>query len=129
MGNEEEQRAELSQRFKALLEKWFVELTPAYPARIYHYTSAAGLQGMVENQRLWASAAYYMNDLSEIDYGLQLVSERVKRFKERGITSGIQRFLELLASYLEGSEITRISTIYLLCFCESDNVLSQWRTY
>jgi hypothetical protein len=55
------------------------------PEVIYHYTTAEGLVGILENAELWVSRAVCLNDLKEIVYGEQLVrailSERAERFK------------------------------------------------
>ncbi|HMC13498.1 MAG TPA: hypothetical protein VKG67_04050, partial [Gallionellaceae bacterium] len=35
-------------------------------AHLYHYTTAAGLQGIVESQQLWATNIAYLNDAEEL---------------------------------------------------------------
>src|SRR5437879_3751511 len=44
---------------------------------IYHYTTVIGLQGILETNRLWASAAYYLNDSSEVEYGSRLLHQEL----------------------------------------------------
>src|SRR5216683_1419399 len=43
------------------------------PETIFHYTTAAGLLGIVRSNRLWASDLLYMNDSTEVEYGRQLI--------------------------------------------------------
>ena len=38
---------------------------------LYHYTTADGLKGIVQNDELWATSAYYLDDSTEIMYGYQ----------------------------------------------------------
>jgi hypothetical protein len=40
---------------------------------LYHYTSADGLKGIIENDELWATSAYYLNDSAEILYGYRVL--------------------------------------------------------
>jgi len=43
--------------------------------RVFHYTSAAGLLGIVQSQALWASEASSLNDLAEVRRGWDLIKE------------------------------------------------------
>src|SRR5258708_7067446 len=36
---------------------------------VFHYTTTEGLRGIVENNELWATSAYFLNDTTEITYG------------------------------------------------------------
>ena len=101
---------------------------------LYHYTTADGLKGIVENHELWATSAYYLNDLTEIMYGYQLIDEAVEAWRKKvnppelsmagGLVYALQR--QFGHDYLKRNIIT---PIYLTCFCEEDNLLSQWRAY
>jgi len=42
---------------------------------LYHYTSAEGLKGIIENNELWATSAYYLNDSAEMFYGYGVLRE------------------------------------------------------
>jgi hypothetical protein len=46
-----------------------------YTPFLYHYTSAKGLHGIIKDHCLHASAAYCMNDASEIEYGRGVLEE------------------------------------------------------
>jgi len=37
------------------------------PSGLFHYTDAAGLQGIVKSGRLWATHIYYLNDTQEFN--------------------------------------------------------------
>jgi hypothetical protein len=101
---------------------------------LYHYTTADGLKGIVENDELWATSAYYLNDSTEIMYGYQLIDEALEAWRKRvnppelsmagGLVYALQR--QFGHDYLKRNIIT---PIYLTCFCEEDNLLSQWRAY
>jgi hypothetical protein len=101
---------------------------------LYHYTTADGLKGIVENDELWATSAYYLNDSTEIMYGYQLIDEALEAWRKKvnppensmagGLVYTLQR--QFGHDYLKRNIIT---PIYLTCFCEEDNLLSQWRAY
>ena len=101
---------------------------------LYHYTTTDGLKGIIENDELWATSAYYLNDSTEIMYGYRLIDEALRKWRERanpaedsisgGLVYSLQR--QFGHDYLERNIIT---PIYLTCFCEEDNLLSQWRVY
>jgi hypothetical protein len=101
---------------------------------LYHYTSAEGLKGIVENDELWATSAYYLNDSAEILYGYQVLDLALGSWLKRtnspanSISCG---FAESLRQYFGHQALERnvITPIYLTCFCEVDNLLSQWRAY
>jgi hypothetical protein len=50
---------------------------------LYHYTTADGLKGIVENDELWATSAYYLNDSTEIMYGYQLIDEALEVWRKK----------------------------------------------
>ena len=101
---------------------------------LYHYTTVDGLKGIVENDELWATSAYYLNDSTEIMYGYQLIDEALEAWRKRvnppelsmagGLVYALQR--QFGHDYLKRNIIT---PIYLTCFGEEDNLLSQWRAY
>jgi len=55
--------------------------------RLYHYTTAEGLRGIVESHELWATAAYYLNDSAEVAYGCKVVSEALDGLFSTGFTA------------------------------------------
>jgi len=101
---------------------------------LYHYTTADGLKGIIENDELWATSAYYLNDPTEIMYGYQLIDEALEAWRKKanppencmagGLVYKLQR--QFGHDYLK---LNIITPVYLTCFCEEDNLLSQWRAY
>jgi hypothetical protein len=101
---------------------------------LHHYTTADGLKGIIEKNELWATSAYFLNDSSEITYGYGLLKEVLDNWLAKnprpedsvtlGVTRGLRQFFgeDLLNRNL-------IRPIFLACFCEDDNLLSQWRAY
>jgi hypothetical protein len=102
--------------------------------QLFHYTTAEGLKGIVEHNELWASSAYFLNDSSEIMYGYGVLKEVLEDWikscgrDEYSMALGFAR--DLLRGF--GHDLLSkniIDPIYLACFCEGGNLLSQWRAY
>lgn len=99
----------------------------ARPPRIlYHYTSAAGLQGILDSERMWATHARFLNDPSELDYGLNLVHEVLAQYRSSGVSEQVER---LFSAITGDSKILGDEDAYVICFCAKGDVLSQWRAY
>jgi len=101
---------------------------------LFHYTRAEGLKGIIEKNELWATSAYYLNDSTEITYGYALLKEVLDNWitenprPEDSLSLGIAR--EFQRSFgVDFLNMNVVQPIYLACFCEEDNLLSQWRTY
>src|ERR1019366_4723226 len=94
---------------------------------LFHYTSAEGLKGIIENNQLWATSAYYLNDSAEMFYGYNVLREVLDQWlskntrAEDSITLGLAR--QLRSSFDDLFEKRLLKPIYLTCFCEEDNLL------
>jgi hypothetical protein len=107
------------QRHKAL---W----SSTFPDILQHYSSPAGAIGILETGKLWATNAKYMNDAQELSYGLDLVvSVLSDRYSRAG---GLERSWLAQAERLV-SDMLASNSVYLGCFCETRDLLSQWRGY
>ena len=103
------------------------------PRLLYHYTSAEGLLGMLEGRQLWATNVRFMNDTTELGYGINLVREvlqepatRRARRTARTRTAGKHGRSDIL-SLLADTEVN--TKHFAVCFCENGDLLSQWRGY
>jgi hypothetical protein len=95
---------------------------------MYHYTSLEAFLSIVEHGLLRATSLQYLNDASEGVLGISLIRETALR--ECKHSGGIDRtFLETLVSWLEGPMLLDTGTVYVLCFSEKRDDLSQWRGY
>lgn len=50
--------------------------------KIYHYTSAEGLIGILKNQELWFTNIYFLNDNNEMFYTYKLILEVIEELKD-----------------------------------------------
>lgn len=98
----------------------------ATPAILYHYTTAAGLLGIVSNHNLRAGNFAYLNDATEITYGLEVVQSTLEgRISAASKTVG--NVLRDVSQSLVDLGTQR--DVFLACFCAKPDLLSQWRGY
>src|SRR5580704_16675085 len=101
---------------------------------LFHYTTVAGLQGIVESNCVHASAAYFLNDSGELEYGRNILGGVLQKWQDNNpetsdrLTGELVRDLHAKIAGQNGLEAL-VHSVYLACFCERDNVLSQWRAY
>ena len=97
-------------------------------APIYHYTTAAGLNGIMKDRAIFLTDAFYLSDKTELRYGRNLVSEVLAEFTIAA-SGEIQRFLREKVGEFDPFTGVVQATFYVASFCERADLLSQWRTY
>jgi hypothetical protein len=95
--------------------------------KLCHYTTLGGAIGIIESGDLWLTNSRYSNDDEELRYGQNLVEDVIGRLEnasknDRTKLDWLKKLREQLASATSDQ-------IYICCFCERDNLLSQWRGY
>ena len=98
------------------------------PPVLYHYTDAAGIQGIAQSGQLWASNAAFLNDSTEIMYVLGVLETVTADLKGRYEQPIVHQFLDLVESVFRKAVIED-ADVFLVCFCEDRDQLSQWRGY
>ncbi len=93
--------------------------------KLYHYTNLDGLRGIVANSDLWLTHAQYCNDDEELKHGVRL-TESVVQAEAQSADPKRREYLDELLRLLEGPQL---DPVYICCFCEADDLLSQWRAY
>ena len=97
---------------------------------LYHYTTPAGLKGIISENCLWATHTSFLNDLTEGKYGRELIIETLKNEAGEGKEKG---FLNTALKMFDPGDSFRpfVSEVeeYVSCFCENGDLLSQWRGY
>lgn len=52
------------------------------PGLLWHYSDAAGMAGIVRTEKLWATDTRFLNDSTELAYGLSLAVESLRKFSQ-----------------------------------------------
>ena len=92
------------------------------PGTLYHYTGPTGVKGILESRHLWATNFSFMNDPTEVLYGLELACDILQDMKGQdtgGLLAAIEKSLCKQAT----------SEVYVCSFTKCRDDLSQWRAY
>jgi hypothetical protein len=76
---------------------------------LYHYTDATGLKGIVEKKEIWFTSHRYMNDPSEISFGIDAAHKAITRIPAHGPA---QIFRDSLAAELNVQTITQVAILF-----------------
>jgi hypothetical protein len=106
---------------------------------LYHYTSAAGLIGLLgtdaTSARMWMTQIQYMNDDSEFYHAYEFARSEIESLKEecpnaRRVISGIWGIPhDLKDRNLPPVKRTMITRYFAFSLTENPDLLSQWRGY
>jgi hypothetical protein len=105
---------------------------PAAPEVLWHYTDAAGLQGILTSERLWATQTRFLNDSKEIAYGAELATRALAAYDVAGRKPETARFVRGLGNpdwRIIQNFFDKTLDVFVACFCSDGDLLSQWRAY
>lgn len=121
-------------RLRALLEQFHARIKRDHIGQfasppedlLYHYTDITGLKGIIEHDELWATHYGFVNDLTEFVYTQNVLhSDIITRLPHPNPHVGAVLNAILSADDFVGGAIE----IFIACFCETADLLSQWRSY
>ena len=97
-------------------------------AMLCHYTSIEGAHGIMTSGDLWLTNARYLNDNEELELGYKVIDEVLEKMiieaLGRSSREGELRELRTRSETREEGE-----EVFVCCFCEHSDLLSQWRGY
>jgi hypothetical protein len=126
--NEPEPIEKYQQLAEALVRENQAEDDQIKPAILWHYTTTAGMKGILEGRYLMGTDASYFNDKSETQHGVRLLTEVVEEMRPGSIGSPQEMaFLEIVQRF--GNPRSLELKVLATCFCEDGDLLSQWRGY
>lgn len=96
------------------------------PPILYHYTDTAGLIGIIQNNKLWSTHINYLNDASELLHARTLVDTLLQQREAEAETEILREFFRRARLSFDFS---RTLDVFVSCFCEEGDLLSQWRGY
>lgn len=114
---------------------------------LYHYTSQAGLLGVIKEKAIWATNIYYLNDSMEYQYALDIIREVINSYLEQlyikrpdidaiGQEKGTAvipedkiKTCEQLETLWEVLSVLKTYHVYICSFSSEGDQLSQWRGY
>lgn len=100
---------------------------------LVHYTSQQGAQGILSSSTLYASHPLYLNDSEEtlrvrqpLAAALDQLSDQYHAPPATDLVEGIR---ERLLNFRSHRADPKLPAIFVACFCEQEDLLSQWRGY
>jgi hypothetical protein len=93
---------------------------------LYHYTTQAGLLGILESGSIWASEIRFLNDSTEFRTALDAVGAELRRRLD-DLDSKEAR--ERAGAILQEFTVLDEASIFVLALTEEGDDLSQWRAY
>jgi DUF2971 family protein len=103
------------------MQRWVNHLSTMPPVVLYHYTTQRGLLGIAASKSLWATSLHRLADSSEFSGARDLGQAQLAQ----SLPSDAQLALHLKQAL---QSIARVN-IYVGCFSEDGDRLSQWRAY
>ena len=94
------------------------------PPVLYHYTTQAGLIGVLESNAIWATKIHYLNDSSEYELALEIGREVLAGLLSRETDEHRQ---EKITCLLENLATIEAMNVCVCSFSEHGDLLSQWR--
>ena len=88
---------------------------------IYHYTSAEGLRGIIENSEIWLTNVSFVNDMTEC----KALQEEKDLFDDNDFTNKLVR--DCWKDFIDYSH--NDYDTYIASFSRGDESLDQWRGY
>ena len=114
---------------RSIFERFVAPMNRAGPpASIFHYTTKAGLQGILGTGTLWFTDLFSLDDPTELQYGLS----HLKGVLERNFSGQILRireFVPMFEAIFPLNTISRLADYFSCSFSTVDDDLSQWMTY
>lgn len=90
---------------------------------LFHYTDTNGLIGIAEKCEMWATHVRHLNDTAEYFNALDRIKGAlIERLKDVTFSSAARTAHDALKQM-------RQQDVFVICFSEKGNLLSQWRAY
>jgi hypothetical protein len=120
---------EITEIEESFLAKWLPTHNPAEKSQLYHYTTLNGMQGILNDRSLWLGHIGCLNDRLEIQYGQTTMREVLQDAVERETSEPLRVFIRNILIHIQAFANNSLHHTFVGCFCESGNLLSQWRGY
>jgi hypothetical protein len=95
------------------------------PLMLWHFTSLAGLEGILSSKTIWATHYQSTNDRSELSYGDRLLVAQCRAIHQTQPALALKLFLEAF----EGSRLGDMSEFFVASFCTEERDAAQWDRY
>jgi hypothetical protein len=112
---------------KSSTDSWLKIHSKNGPLVLYHYTGGDGLKGIISERSMRCSYLDVLNDPMEYRYGENLIKDMISNYIGKEQDERIKKALTTIIDFTSVRNFTH--KIFIACFCENNNLLSQWRGY
>jgi len=119
---------EIREAIESFLPKWIEKHDPEENTQIYHYTTLSGLRGILKDRALWYGHMSSFNDPLEVQYGKNVFNKVMNDIMEKEKDDNVRILLKQFLVQVEAFG-KHLFHPFAVCFCQSGNLLSQWRAY
>lgn len=120
---------EAESQFETALNDVLEPYFPKAPETLYHYTKTTGIVGIISSSALWSTNALFLNDRRELSHGIDLFQSELENRKESVQNDQLKQAMDFHANIGLKQIIQQGLDVYVTCFSEKDDQLSQWRAY
>ncbi|MEA2239177.1 MAG: hypothetical protein QOC81_3901 [Thermoanaerobaculia bacterium] len=96
------------------------------PPELFHYTSAVGFEQILRCRFLRATNFRFLDDPSEVSYGLDLVIPKLKTQGDGATRPLVKKFWRWTTDNVAAAAL---SDFYVCCFSSMEDDVSQWRAF
>src|SRR6266851_4669429 len=96
------------------------------PDELFHYTSAAGLYGILSSRSLWTTMISYLSDRKEFSYAVEIAH---KVLVDRAQHANAPLLRDFYNRFSESFRWLQKPDVCVFCLTEDPDLLSQWRGY
>lgn len=116
------------ERYKLFIKRHTRDFSTPKSGPLYHYTSGETLIRIVQSRELWTTHIACLNDTKEFVYAFDRLREHIQARITSARSAGIEYLLQGLVNLVADVEAVDYD-VFVSCFSEKDDDLSQWRAY
>jgi DUF2971 family protein len=113
------------QHFTDSIGSYSQYLVQDFGGQLFHYSDLNALTNIINSSDLWLTNSRYCNDAREMIHGYDIAKEVIEKKRKEAKSKTIKNYLDQVAKFVD----EQTKGVYVCCFCEEDNLLSQWRSY
>ena len=119
---------QIREAMELFLKSWLPKHSSIDELKLYHYTTLKGLEGIINSRSIWLTHVSTLNDPSELKYGEEIILNLLDEVRGEERDENILQLIKYLSEFVKSFNAATFQT-YVACFCEEENLLSQWRAY
>jgi hypothetical protein len=101
-------------------------LNEGMPDFLYHYTSAAGMEGILNSGCFWANNVQHQNDLAELRVAASIFRASIERFRVIDGHDDVMPLFDALRQIMSRVDVSDVYVLSLVANGDDDNL---WRLY